>query len=46
MNINEQEFLSAVDDIVAALNGQGTAPAEVNEVVAILYSLKGEVLRV
>jgi hemoglobin len=44
MNISEQEFLATMDDIVAALNGQGVAPAEVNEVVAILYSLKGEVL--
>jgi hemoglobin len=46
MNISEQEFLSTVDDIVAALNSHGVAPAEVNEVVAILFSLKDEVLRV
>lgn len=45
MNISEQEFLATVDDIVAALQSQGIAAAEVNEVVAILYSLKGEVLR-
>jgi Bacterial-like globin len=45
MNISEQEFLATIDDFVAAMNGQGVAPSEVNEVVAILYSMKGEVLR-
>jgi hemoglobin len=46
MNISEQEFMAAVDDIVAALQEQGTGAPEVNEVVGILYSMKGEVLRV
>jgi hemoglobin len=46
MNISEQEFLATMDDIVAALNAHGVAPPEVNEVVAVLYSLKGEVLRI
>lgn len=45
MNISEQEFIAAIDDIVAALNAQGTGATEVNEVVGILYSMKGEVLR-
>lgn len=45
MNISEQEFIAAIDDIVAALQAQGIGPAEVNEVVGILYSMKGEVLR-
>jgi hemoglobin len=45
MNINEQELVAAIDDIVAALNGQDVAPSEVNEIVAILYSLKGDVVR-
>lgn len=45
MNINEQELVAAIDDIVAAPQGQGVGAAEVGEVVAILYSLKGEVLR-
>ena len=45
MNISEQEFIAAIDDIVAALQAQGIAAPEVNEVVGILYSLKGEVLR-
>jgi len=45
MNANEQELIAAIDDFVAAMQGQGIGAAEVNEVVAILYSFKGEVLR-
>src|SRR5688572_7991588 len=45
MNVSEQEFLATMDDIVAALQDHGVAPPEVGEVVAILYSLKAEVLR-
>lgn len=46
MNASEQELVAAIDDFVAALQSQGIGQAEVNEVVGILYSLKGEVLRV
>lgn len=45
MNINEQELIAAIDDIVAAMSQHGYAESERNEVVAILYSLKGDVLR-
>ncbi len=45
MNISEQELLAAIDDIVAALQAQGVGAHEVNEVVGLLHSLKGEVLR-
>lgn len=45
MNISEQEFIAAIDDIVAALQTQGIGATETNEVVGILYSMKGEVLR-
>jgi hemoglobin len=45
MNANEQELIAAIDDFVAALRAQGVAQAEINEVVATLYSLKGYVLR-
>jgi hemoglobin len=45
MNANEQELIAAIDDFVAALQAQGISPTEVNEVVAILYSFKGDVLR-
>ncbi|MEO6031340.1 MAG: group 1 truncated hemoglobin [Burkholderiaceae bacterium] len=46
MNINEQELVAAMDDFVAAMQGHGVGATEINEVVAILYSLKAEVLRV
>lgn len=46
MNASEQELVAAIDDFVAALQSQGVGPGEVNEVVGILYSLKGEVLRI
>lgn len=45
MNISEQELIAAIDDIVAALQTQQVGAAEVSEVIGILYSLKGEVLR-
>ena len=45
MNVSEQEFLETMDDIVAALNDHGVAPPEVDEVVAILYSVRGDILR-
>lgn len=44
MNISEEELVATMDDVVAALDANGVGPAEVNEVVAILYSLKGDVL--
>ncbi|ABC81527.1 group I truncated hemoglobin [Anaeromyxobacter dehalogenans] len=46
MNVNEQELVAAIDDIVLALERNGIGAPERNEVVAILYSLKGEVLRI
>ncbi len=46
MNINEQELVAAIDDVVAAMRKHGAADADCNEVVGILYSLKGEVLHV
>lgn len=45
MNISEQELIAVIDDILAAMTKNGYADAEKNEVVAILYSLKGDVLR-
>ena len=35
-----------IDDVVAAMTKNGYADAEKNEVVGILYSLKGDVVRV
>lgn len=45
MNVSEQEFLATMDDIVAALQSHGVGAAETNEVVAIPYSLRNDVLR-
>ena len=45
MNISEQELIALIDDFVAAMTKHGYADTEKNEVVAILYSLKGDVLR-
>lgn len=45
MNVTEQELIAAMDDIVAALQANGHDRSVQNEIVAILYSLKGEVLR-
>jgi hemoglobin len=45
MNISEQELVAAIDDILAAMTKNGYDQAEKNEVVAILYSLKGDVVR-
>lgn len=45
MNISEQELVATIDDFVAAMQEQRIGTAEINEVVAILFSLKGDVLR-
>lgn len=45
MNINEQEYMAAMDDILAALQKNGIDPATQGEVTAVLYSLKGQVIR-
>lgn len=45
MNISEQELVAVIDDVVAAMHGHDVAPSEVKEVVAILYSLKSDVVR-
>jgi hemoglobin len=46
MNISEQEFVSVVDDAMAALDSNGIDAATRSEVLAILWSLKGDVIRV
>lgn len=45
MNVSEQELVAAIDDIVAAMAKNKLDPSVQNDVVATLYSLKGEVLR-
>jgi hemoglobin len=45
MNISEQELIAAIDDMLAAMTKNGYDQIEKNDVVAILYSLKGDVVR-
>jgi two-component system sensor histidine kinase RegB len=46
MNINEQEFMTVIDDAMDALQKNGIDDATRNEVLAILWSMRREVLRV
>lgn len=46
MNISEQEYLAVMDDTVAALGKNGVDDQTRNEVIAILYSLKDQIIRV
>ncbi len=44
MNINEAEYVAALDDILAALAAHGIDPDTQKDVLAIAYSLKGEIM--
>lgn len=46
MNVSEQEFITVIDDAMKALEQCGIDAATSNEVLAILWSLKGDVMRV
>lgn len=46
MNISEQEYLAAVDDVLGALDKNGLGQDVRSEVLAILYSLKDQIIRV
>lgn len=46
MNISEQEYLAVMDDIMGALKTNGIDETTQKDVLAILYSLKGEIIRV
>lgn len=46
MNISEQEYLAAMDDIVGAMNKHKLDDGTKNDVIAILYSLKSNIIRV
>lgn len=46
MNISEQEYVAVMDDILVALDKNGIDRVTRNEVVAVLYSLKNEIIRV
>lgn len=46
MNISEQEFMTVIDDAMDALQKNGIEEATRNEVLAVLWSMRREVLRV
>ena len=46
MNISEQEYLAAMDDILGAMDKHQYDADTRNDVLAILYSLKGHIIRV
>ena len=46
MNINEQEYIAVMDDILGTLEKHDIDAGTRGEVAAILYSLKGQVIRV
>lgn len=46
MNVSEQEFVTVIDDAMAALETCGVDAPTRNDVLAVLWSLKGEVIRV
>jgi hemoglobin len=46
MNINEVEYMAAIDDIMAALREHDLDAQTQKDVLAIAYSLKGDILHV
>jgi hemoglobin len=44
MNISEAEYIAAVDDILAAMEKRGIDGQTRNDVLAIAYALKGEIM--
>ncbi len=46
MNISEQEYLAVMDDVLEALSKNKISEDAVKDVVSILYSLKGQIIRV
>jgi hemoglobin len=46
MNISEQEFIAATDDVMVALEKNAIDAPTRNDVLAIFWSLKGQVIRV
>jgi hemoglobin len=46
MNISEQEYLAVTDDIVGTMDKHKFDEETKNDVIAILYALKGNIIRV
>ena len=45
MNISEQEYMAVMDDIMAALVSNGVDEPTQKDVLAIIYSLKGDIIK-
>ena len=45
MNIDDAEFVSVLDDAIAAMGSLGVGEIEQAEVLHVLYSMKGDVVR-
>ena len=45
MNITAEEYMAAIDDIMNALTKNGVDEGSRNEILAILYAIKGEIIR-
>ena len=46
MNISGDEFVGVIDDVLSALDKNGVGQRERDEVLCILYSMKGEIVHV
>lgn len=46
MNISDQEFIEVIDDIMKALDKNGVGQREKDEMLAILYSMKGDTVHI
>lgn len=46
MNINDEEFVAVCDDVLAALDKNKVGQQERDEVLCILYSMKGDIAHV
>ncbi|MCL4241518.1 MAG: group 1 truncated hemoglobin [Dehalococcoidia bacterium] len=46
MNVSEEEFVATVDDVLKVLHANGIGQREQEEVLAIFWTLKGDVLRI
>jgi len=44
MNINEAEFIAVCDDVLAALDKNKVGQRERDEILCILYSMKGDIV--
>jgi hemoglobin len=45
MNVSEQEFIAVIDDVMEAMDKNNYGATEKKDVLAILYSLKADIIR-